>query len=230
MSRIGTLMVCAAMLALGFGCDDGRGGDEDGGGIVLMDSGTGDPPDTGVTPPPPSDSGVDDGCPPVEAPPPMPAMVCAESTFTCLMGATSAAEFQACIDADPNPDACDTCVFQDQIFTCTNSMGGGCAESWGEFQCCLADECGSTPAGPEREACLNMALGDMTTPGPCAGDFNTFAMCANTAASAGRCGTTMACFMSSGGFNPEFGPADTVYLRQLLLNLDTIHQSFSYSH
>ncbi|RZO46982.1 MAG: hypothetical protein EVA89_39525, partial [Sandaracinaceae bacterium] len=61
MSRIGTLMICAATLALGLGCDDGRGG-EDGGGIVLMDSGPDTTPDTG-TPPPPTDSGpAPSGC------------------------------------------------------------------------------------------------------------------------------------------------------------------------
>ena len=204
MSRIGTLMICAATLALGLGCDDGRSG-EDGGGIVLMDNGPDTTPDTG-TPPPPTDSGPGDSCPPMEAPAPSPAPVCAASTLSCLMGAMTAEDQQACIDADPMPMECDACILQDLIFTCSNPMGGGCDDQWGEVQCCLADECGSTPAGPEREACLNAAIGDMATPGPCAGDFSTFAMCANSAAMAGRCGITQACFMMSGGFNPDFRP------------------------
>jgi len=183
-------MISAMSLLLAVGCDDGRGdGTDAGGGIVLMDAGpgmTGTDAGPGMTG---TDAGPGGGCPPAEAPAPTMSMVCAASTLTCLMGATDAASQQACIDADPMPDACNGCINQELIASCSSASGGGCNNEWGEVECCLQAECPSGDA-----ACINSAIGTMAAPGPCAGAFNSFASCANSAAMAGACGISNFCF------------------------------------
>lgn len=188
MRRIGTLMACGA-LALAFGCDERDPG------IMLMDSGP-DMEDAGPSTTP--DSGpsttpdAGDGCPPVMAPMPSMPMACEAATLTCLMSATTADAQQACIDGDANPMACNGCLNEDIIYTCTN--GGGCEDAFGEVQCCLMEEC---PTGDET--CINGAL-----MGACGTDWNAFVMCINSAQMAMACGITQTCFQMSTGLLPDF--------------------------
>lgn len=200
MKRIGTLMACGALTLAFTACDDGRTtSDPDGGPLMLMDgSGGGDEdsgmtttdPDSGTTPDP--DAGMDDGCPAAMAPtPPMP-MACAAATFSCLMTATTQPAQQACIDDDPNAMNCSACINADIAYRCTNVPTGGCAEQYGELQCCIAEQC----PGGVTQACAAMAVGTAAAPGPCATDANTFIMCLNAAQMAMQCGLTSTCFQS----------------------------------
>ncbi|GAB5548399.1 MAG: hypothetical protein SangKO_081590 [Sandaracinaceae bacterium] len=201
MSRIGTLMICAATLALGLGCDDGRGG-EDGGGIVLMDSGPDTTPDTG-TPPPPTDSGpAPSGCSVAGAMgfPALPAGClprCSSATFDAVVacGMDGACQ-QSAISSDTTPGTdvdlgmgmvqnidCNGC-FSWQVNSCVFES---CPDQFAACTMC-EDGCNPDTAGCETEegaldSCL-MANG-MALQG-----------CVN-----GRAG---ACFDMSGGFLPDF--------------------------
>lgn len=171
MKRIGFLMTCG-VLTVAFGCDN-RTVETDGGGIVLMDSGPDE--DAGT------DSGPGDTCPPAMEDPPA-GNACAQTTLDCIMAATSQAMLQACIDADPNPQACVGCLNQ-EVISCGSR--NGCDEEWGEVICCLTEACPSADA-----ACINSALG---TGGACGTDLNTFLSCVNGLPT-GTCGITPLCF------------------------------------
>lgn len=198
MSRIGTLMVCAAMLALGFGCDDGRGGDEDGGGIVLMDSGTGDPPDTGVTPPP--DSGPPPSTCAASFPSPLPNGClprCSSATFDAVVacGMDGACQ-QSAIAADTTPATnidlgggmtdslnCQSC-FSWQVNSC---VFDACPDELAACSMC-GDGCDESMAGCEAE---EMAINSCLM-------ANGMAVqtCVNSRA--------VMCFDMSSGFLPDF--------------------------
>lgn len=202
MSRIGTLMICAATLALGLGCDDGRSG-EDGGGIILMDSGPDTTPDTG-TPPGPTDSGVSSG--------------------TCeadSMGNLSAGCFPRC--SNPTLGAVNSCGMQamemmwtaEQYNTCLDGALGG-------------DMTPSTTLGGDPfdcSGCYNYQT-VLCYARTCPAEFNTFAMCRNAG---GECmaeqmalvdclnmnsmavngcinSEVVRCFDTSSGFLPDFEP------------------------
>lgn len=189
MKRISLLMALGA-LTLAFGCDNGNG-EPDGGGIHLVDSGSGH--DSGSTTT--HDSGSTDTCPPLTEDPPA-GNVCAQSTFTCVMGATTQAAFQACVDADPNADACVGCLNQ-QVISC-GSMHG-CDNEWGEVGCCLNTAC---PTGDAT--CVNSAL---NTGGACDATLSTFLSCVQGLPS-GTCGITDLCFMTTTATDGGTGTTD----------------------
>jgi hypothetical protein len=174
---------------MALGCDDGRGGD-DAGGITLMDSGPGGDAGPGTT-----DAGPG-GCPPATAPMAAMPMACQASTLTCLMGATTVEAQTACVMADPNAANCDACITQDLFFTCSNPMGGGCNQQFGDIQCCLMTACPTADA-----ACINAAT---AMGGACAAQTSAFFTCADAAQTARRCGITQTCFMPAGPFFPSF--------------------------
>ncbi len=190
MNRAMVVMACLAMLA---GCDDGRGGD-DAGGIVLMDSG----PGSDAGPPATVDAGPG-GCAPMQSSAPQMPMACAASTLTCLMGAGTAMAQQACIMADANAANCGACIQQDVFFTCT-SPSGGCAQQWGDIQCCAMMACPTAD-----QACIQGAL---AAGGACATQAMAFDTCTASAQMAMRCGVTQTCFMAAMPFQPSFEPTE----------------------
>lgn len=189
MSRGSVVVALACVALMAVGCEDGRD-EDDAGGIVLMDSGPGSDAGPGGG----TDAGGD-SCPPASASMPSMPMACEAATLTCLMGAADAMAQQACIDADPNAMNCGACITQDLFYTCSNPMGGGCDEEYGEIQCCLMTACPSGDA-----TCVNMATG---MGGACATQAQAFFTCANSAQMAMRCGITNTCFMSM-MFLPDF--------------------------
>ena len=174
MSRIGTLMICAATLALGLGCDDGRSG-EDGGGIVLMDSGPDTTPDTG-TPPGPTDSGVTPASCAISSFMPLPAGClprCANSTVgainSCPDPETMPMEFVTCrtmaLQNDPTPDGtlsfpdgsmqpidCEFC-YNFQIQTCIAESCPTEYQAWGMCDPMMSDCTAQTDA---LNSCIQM--------------------------------------------------------------------------
>lgn len=170
MRKIGTLLACLGLLT--FGCDDSRDGD-DGGGIMIMDSGPGS--DSGPTG---TDSGpTGDRFSPCTENTPLPqnvaaptAPACDATTGTCAMACADATCFQACIDADPGATAmmnpCSACVFVAQT-ACVNQTG--CQADWEEVACCVNQTCptdamlsciGTTcmAANSAWETCANAAV------------------------------------------------------------------------
>ena len=194
MSRAAMVVVLACGV-MALGCDDGGGGDDAGPGIVIMDSGPGGG-GTDAGPGGGTDSGPGGGCPPAEAPMPTMPGACSAATLTCLMGAATAEAQQACVDMDPNAMNCDACITQDLFFTCSNNMGGGCSQEWGNIQCCLMENC---PTGDQT--CIQGALG---MGGACGAQIQGFFTCANAAQMAMRCGITNGCFAMAGPFLPDF--------------------------
>jgi len=186
MRNFGTVLVASAMV-FAFGCDDGRDPGTDAGGIVLMDSG----PMMMGTDSGPMMMGTDSGpgmttCTenmplPQTIPAPTTA-ACAAATNTCLMGAMTQAEFQACIDADPSATAegnpCQTCLSIAQT-ACINA--NGCQANWTTLACCVNTTCPSDPM-----------LGCIST--TCAGANSAWEGCADTAVMS--CGAALGvCFM-----------------------------------
>lgn len=153
------------------------------------------------------DSGAPDTCPAASYPAPTTGAVCAAATATCIEAATTQAAYDACIDADPMAMACEQCLGTEVISTCSDD--GICDEEFGEVICCLQDAC---PSGSPA-TCQNMALG---AGGACAGDFDTFANCANTAANAGQCGNTDFCFAAAATFFPSYGRAQRPFFPGLI--------------
>lgn len=197
-------MACVALLGL-VAC----GGNNppviliDGGGGGT-DSGSPGPVDGGPRP----DTGTPDTCPAASYPAPTAGAVCAAATATCIEGATTQAEYDACLAADPMQMACEGCLGQEVISTCSES--GVCDEEFGEVVCCLQEEC---PAGSPA-TCQQGALG---AGGACAGDFDTFATCANAAAGGGQCGNTDFCFMGAAtGFFADYGRAQRPFFPGLI--------------
>ncbi len=160
MKRIGFLMACG-LLASVVGCDNRTNPPVDSGGIVLMDSGSGDP-DTGTPPMP------DSGTPPTGCSvdvstslPPLPAAClprCSSATVTCIMGCADGACQRACVDADTTagttlnasgesiPLDCSGCWdwgIQHCVFVSCPSELAGCAG--------CADQCNPDTAGCETE-------------------------------------------------------------------------------
>jgi hypothetical protein len=156
-----------AIAALAIGCRSGRGrptgparvdsgpgpaspdarvGGEDAGVVIRLDAGP--RPDGGSirfdAGPPPED------CPPVTEPLPA-GRACTAATWECVTGATTGTEAQACIDADVNAAACDTCVFG-EIISCATTTGG-CSTDAGLFVCCLNDNCAGL-TGTALTACV----------------------------------------------------------------------------
>jgi hypothetical protein len=114
-----------------------------------------------------SDSGDDDGdgddgnadCVPeiVEMPT---AAACAAATQTCLDTCEDDACYDTCLAADPDPDACGTCI-DDAYVACGNQMG--CQADWDALICCYdgcadeeSEECATSCAveGGSYETCL----------------------------------------------------------------------------
>ena len=180
-------IACAALLGLA-AC-----GDDDDGGIVLMDGGGMADAGGGVDAGGGADAGSD--CPPETIPAPT-GMQCQNSTLTCLMGASSAEAQQACITADPNAAACQSCIIQEIYSTCSMA---GCDDEIGLENCCLEDECGASPT----QACIDTAYG-----GPCNAVANTTASCLQAAQMARTCGVSMLCFGAAAPatFAPDFAP------------------------
>jgi hypothetical protein len=73
------------------------------------------------------------------------AAACAAATLTCLDGCEDDTCYDNCIGADPDPDACGTCI-DDAYLACGNQMG--CQADWDALICCY-DSC----ADPETEEC-----------------------------------------------------------------------------
>lgn len=191
------------MLALGFGCDDGRGGDEDGGGIVLMDSGTGDPPDTGT--PGPRDSGVSPG-------------TCEANT----MGELGAACFPRCTNATLGQ--VNSCAEQANSMMWTAMQYNECLDT-----AFAADATPGTTLDGSPFACADCYNYQtvLCYARTCPAEFNTFAMCRNAGMSdcmaeqmalvdclnanstaLNDCANSevVRCFATSSGFLPDFSP------------------------
>lgn len=183
MRRIGAVLVCAAVV-LG-GCDDDP--DDPDSGIILTDSGT-----------PGTDAGGT--CGPRQAPAPTATMVCLASTLDCLVAAANASAQQACIQADPNPLACASCLVAEQNATAT--MAGGCAPQYGPLDCCFdAQGCADGDL-----ACQNTA-----SMGACSTQAQAFGACVMTCSTARSCGISTLCFMpgTDGGTpDPDAGTDD----------------------
>ncbi|MDQ3034710.1 MAG: hypothetical protein M3Y87_20030 [Myxococcota bacterium] len=180
----------------------------------VTDSGTTTGTDSGTTTR--TDSGTPDTCPPGTAAAPMPAthMTCSMETRMCIAMATSQAAYDACIAADAtNGMACGSCLNAELLNTC--SATGICDEQFGEIICCLMAECGSIPAGPDQQACINMELG---AGGSCAAQGGAFQSCVNTAVMAMECGNTTLCDMPAATtFAPVFTPRPMSYFVPSLL-------------
>jgi len=122
-------------------------------------------------------------CPPAAWPAPT-TIGCTNATLTCITGASTVAQVQACIDADtastPAGASCGTCI-NDDILSCSTDTGG-CEAQLGLVQCCINTAC---PTG--AAACVN---GSIATGGACASRWDTFVTCVNGT----DCGITSACF------------------------------------
>lgn len=165
--------------------------------ITVPDTGPRDAPVGGTDTPTGGTDTPSTDCPPVMWPAPMMPDACAATTLTCLMGAMTQDAVQACLDADPNAMACQTCL-QDEAFNTCSTGTGTCADEVGLFECCLQDAC---PTGDA--ACINSAT---TGAGACVSAVNTLVMCVNTDAMARRCGNSPTlCFADAAGFFPDFG-------------------------
>lgn len=185
MRRIGIIMACGA---LAIGCDDGRGGGEDSGGIMLMDSGPEE--DAG------GNGGFDAGmmmatCSvagaagfPALPEPCLPR--CSSATQMCIGACMDDPCAEACIDADTTPMTmidfgmgmsdtlnCGDCVnwgINHCIFTSCPDQFGACIQNCPDF-------CNPMMAGCETE---EMALDSCIT-----ANMTAIQMCAQT--QIGRC-------------------------------------------
>ncbi len=129
MSRVLALAIAFATAACSSG-DSGSGGD---------DTGT---PDGGVTDPGPDGGNGNCTSDVVEAPT---AAACAAATQTCAAACDTDECYDACLQADPDPDGCSTCL-DDGYSACVNSAG--CQAAWDTSACCY-NGC----ADPESDAC-----------------------------------------------------------------------------
>ncbi|WP_157069152.1 hypothetical protein [Sandaracinus amylolyticus] len=194
-------IVCVALVGL-VAC-----GDDDSPMITFPDGGGTDAGGGGGSDAGRTDSGTPDTCPPGTGRAPT-GNVCAAATATCIENAMTQAAYEACIDGDPAGDDCAGCISSELIATC--SATGICDNEFGEIGCCLQEECASAA---DQNACITAAL---DAGGACEGRWNMFVSCANTAASAGRCGTTDLCFMAAAGFAPSFDARSFPYFPGLL--------------
>lgn len=70
---------------------------------------------------------------------------CAAATKTCIAACDTDECWENCLAADPDPDACGTCL-DDGYLACANAAG--CQAQWDALMCCF-DRC----PDPESEAC-----------------------------------------------------------------------------
>ncbi|MEC7520367.1 MAG: hypothetical protein VYE22_10905 [Myxococcota bacterium] len=193
------------MLALGFGCDDGRGGDEDGGGIVLMDSGPDTTPDTG-TPPPPRDSGVTPAGCEISSFSALPAGClprCANSTIgvinACPDPSTDQEGYQMCLEEalmnDAYPDGSVT-------FPDGSMQPIDCDFCWNwQVQSCIAETCPSEFMAWAMCDSMTMDCSAQTTA------INECIMMNGSAINSCANPRVSACFDMGSGFLPSFeGP------------------------
>jgi hypothetical protein len=136
------------------GSEDGddTGGDDTGDGTG--DDGGGDTGDTG------DDSPVDPGeCESevIEAPA---GIACAAATQTCIEACKDDTCWDACVNADPDPEGCGTCL-EDGFLACANSRG--CQEAWDAMICCY-DQC----ADPESAECESSCIAESGAYDTCA--------------------------------------------------------------
>jgi hypothetical protein len=185
--RIGTLL-CVVLLAAACGDDDrrptGDAGREirvDSGGMTGRDSGPGGG----------GDAGPGGMCPPMPVPLPM-GNICAMSTLTCLMGATTPAAQQMCLMMDPRGADCAACLDQ-EILNCATNPPGMCADEWGNFVCCGMNMCAGL-SGMALTTCVQSM---------CSSQLMAVQTCVN--ATAGCNMISGLCFMMSGMARPEIG-------------------------
>jgi len=193
MTKFALFLGCAAALVLaGCSSDSGRrsGGEEDGGGIVLMDSGT--DTDSGMTGTDSGAGGSDSGTGARECAAMLMALPsdvlprCSAETQTCVSGCTDGACLQGCMDADTTEPVmvsgttidCGVCVNY-QLFYCLDSMG--CHDQVAALNCCVEDNCGSAAdVNACAQSMCSTEFGNLNT---CAGSSG----CTYTSGPAGQC-------------------------------------------
>ncbi len=151
-------------------------------------------------------TGTDAGrsmCPPMVFPAPT-SQPCAASTAMCVMGAMTQAQFDACIMADPMAMACDQCIFQDVVNSCTAMAG--CDDEYGNLLCCFDANCPMP-----TEACLM---------GPCGTQTSAVDMCLAAGQMSRSCGISARCFQTASGFAPDF--ARPQLLNRFPLDIDAM--------
>lgn len=99
---------------------------------------------------------------------------CAASTRTCLESATTESEYEACYDADPDPEACGECTSGTFLHCVTDpARPDSCAWARGAVACCLDSAC---PSGTASATCWTNA---QSPGGACFDQIIDFSDCAN---------------------------------------------------
>lgn len=112
-------------------------------------------------------------CGPRSAPEPA-GGACAAGTRACLESATTGDEYDACYDADPDPEGCSDCQYDGYMHCVTDpSLPDSCAWARGAVACCLETAC---PSGTSSASCWTNA---QSPGGACFDEIVDFSNCAN---------------------------------------------------